>query len=236
VTGSAQSPVYSFLDRPSMVDYDGHLAAVFFVSGCNFRCGFCHNAALLGAPRIGLDWERLAAACTRFRDGWVDAAVITGGEPTLHDGLAPLVAFFRRLGWTVKLDTNGSRPDVLERCLPELGCVAMDIKAGLDAYPAVTGFADTASIARSVDLLRTRAPDVEFRTTVIETIHDDAQMRAIGELIAGARRYALQPFVPRADLPDSRLRAAPRTSPDRLEALRALMQPYCREVVVRGAA
>lgn len=228
------SPVYGFLRQPSMVDYGGHMAAVFFVSGCNFRCGFCHNAALLAEGRQGMDWKRLRRACDQFRGQWVNAAVVTGGEPTLHPGLGDLLRYFRRVGWAVKLDTNGSRPDVLRECLPLVDYIAMDIKAALSRYAELTGYEDTDTIRESVALIRSEARDGELRTTVIETFHDDKQMLEIGELIRGIRRYVLQPFVPRDDLPNPAFRACRRTPPHRMQVLKGLMRPYADEVEIRG--
>jgi pyruvate formate lyase activating enzyme len=217
-----------------MVDYGGHMAAVFFISGCNLRCGFCHNAALLAEGKRGLDWDRLRRACRRFRAQWVDAAVVTGGEPTLHPGLEELLRYFRDIGWSVKLDTNGSRPHVLRECLPLVDYVAMDLKAAPSRYGELTGCEDTGAISRSVDLIRSQARDYEFRTTIVESFHDNRQMTELGDLVRGARRYVLQPFVPRDDLLHPGFREEQRTSPDRMRELADLMRHYAGEVQVRG--
>jgi pyruvate formate lyase activating enzyme len=234
VVCEAASPVHAFLTHPSMVDFPDENAAVFFVSGCNFRCGYCHNAGLLAARQEGIGWPQLRRACRQFGGDWVRGAVITGGEPTLHDELDDLVAFLKDEGFRVKLDTNGSRPEVLSRLLPQLDYTAMDIKAPLEDYPQFTGFSDTGCIAESVALLRDHDGDYEFRTTVIEGIHTDARMRAIGELVRGARRQVLQPFLPRPNLPDERCRARPRTSHTRLLEVARLLEGTARQIVVRG--
>ncbi len=217
-----------------MVDYGGHMAAVFFVSGCNFQCGFCHNAELLAKGTRGLDWDRLQRACERFREHWVDAAVVTGGEPTLQPDLQRLLRYFRNLGWSIKLDTNGSRPHVLRECLPLVDYVAMDLKAAPSRYAELTGCGDTNAIAESLALIRSEARDYELRTTIIETFHDDGQMAELGELIRGVRRYVLQPFVPRDNLPRRSFRKAQRTSLRRMRELGSLMRRYAGEVQVRG--
>jgi pyruvate formate lyase activating enzyme len=229
------SPVYGYLRSPTLVDFPGHLAAIFFVSGCNFRCGFCHNAALLAQRRQGMAWAKLAAACREFQSDWVDAAVVSGGEPTLHDDVADLIRYFRSLGWAIKLDTNGSRPDVLRKWLPEVDYVAMDIKAGRSEHARLTGHDRYEDVIESIDLIKKQAADYEFRTTVIEAFHTEEQMVEIGRHIEGARRYVLQPFVPRGDLIDAELRRVPRTSPDYLSALRTLMEAHAEEVILRGA-
>jgi len=231
----APSPVHGYLPSPSLADYPGHLAAVLFTAGCNFRCGFCHNAALLAERREGIPWSSLAEQCRRWRDEWVDAAVITGGEPTLAVHLGELIAFLKGFGWKVKLDTNGSRPEVLRECVKTVDYVAMDIKAGLRQYEAVTGYDNPERIAESMAIIREQAADYEFRTTVVDSIHSDGEMAEIGRLVRGARRYIIQPFVPKNDLPDVSLRTTPRTSRDRLRALAGQLQGTADCVSVRGA-
>ncbi len=228
------SPVAAVLGQASMVDFPGRLAAVFFVGGCNFRCGFCHNAGLLVRPPAYFTWAAIRARAAEFRRSWADGAVISGGEPTLSPGLSELIAELKRQGFAVKLDTNGSRPDALAAVLGMLDYVAMDVKTAPDRYAALTGFGDTDAIARSMALLRAGATEYELRTTVIEGEHDDATMEAMGAWLCGARRWVLQPFVPREDLPDPALRSAPRTPLARLRELRDRMAGFADEMLVRG--
>ncbi len=231
-----RSSIYAYLEKPSLVDYPKRFAAVFFTSGCNFACGFCHNAALMGRRQSGLPWETLETACAGFRKAWVNGAVLTGGEPTCCDDVVDLLRFFReRCGFAVKLDTNGSNPDRLAECLPHVDYVAMDIKTGLSGYPGLVGYAGTNDIQRSIELIKAGANDYEFRTTIIEGVHTDEQMESIRELVQGSRRYALQAFIPREDLPGERYRSLPRTSAARLCALRTRFSPHVGELVLRGA-
>jgi pyruvate formate lyase activating enzyme len=164
----------------------------------------------------------------------VSAAVITGGEPTLCEDLPDLVGCFRERGWAVKLDTNGSRPDVLRPLLPKLDYVAMDVKAGPDRHAELTGFSDVERIRESIALIRESGVAHEFRTTLIEPFHDDEQLEQIAAMVAGARRYVLQPFVPREEMPDPGYRALLRTAPDRLAEAQRLMDGCADEVLVRG--
>ena len=228
-------PVFGVLAKPSMVDFPGRLAVVLFTSGCNFRCGFCHNAALLGTKKPGYSWHKLGQVCEQWQDQWVDGAVISGGEPTIWPSLPELIEFLTQRGLAVKLDTNGSRPDAVARVLPSIEYVSMDVKCSLDSYAKLTDFTDTASVARSVDLIKDAAADYEFRTTVVSSLHTDDEMSQIGRLIKGARRYVIQPFIPREDIPDADLRTTPRTSVDRLRHIGELMQEFADTVVVRGA-
>ena len=230
---SPLSPVAAYLKQPTLVDFPGRLAAILFLSGCNFRCGYCHNAALLAAHRAGMAWDRIEQACVQFRKHWADGVVITGGEPTLAPELPELIRRLKRHGFAIKLDTNGSQPEVLAAVLPDVDYVALDIKCSPAAYPQLTGFADVNRIARSLDLLRTRARAYELRTTLLEDFHTDADLREVGRWVEGASRLVLQPFLPREDLPDPALRTRPRTSPDRLRAAAELLRPHVREIVCR---
>ena len=229
------SSIYAYLEKPSMVDYPKHFAAVFFVSGCNFTCGFCHNATLMGKKQAGLSQEKLEAACAKFKSNWVNGVVITGGEPTLADDLPELIRFFKSFGFAVKLDTNGSNPRKLAECLPLVDYVAMDIKAGFSLYPEFVGFPDTGKIRESIDLVRSEAKDYEFRTTIIETIHTDEQMEEVRQIVDGSRRYAMQAFIPRDELPGSTYRTLPRTTAARLHELKELMAGCADEILLRGA-
>ena len=230
-----KTSVYAYLEKPSTVDYPGHFAALFFTSGCNFSCGFCHNAALMGRKQAGLSWEQIEHAAAGFKRNWVNGVVITGGEPTCCDDLIRLIRLFKEtFGFAVKLDTNGSNPEKLARCLSLVDYVAMDVKCALPAYPDVVNFSDIESIRRSIDLIRSEASDYEFRTTVIESIHTDEQMDAVGEAIDGARRYALQPFVPREDLPDRAYCELRRTTSSRLHQLKERMAGCAGEILLRG--
>lgn len=230
------SSIYAYLEKPSMVDYPGRFAAVFFISGCNFTCGFCHNAALMSKQQAGLSWEKLEAACTEFKKDWVNGIVITGGEPTNAGNLVELIRFFKeRFGFRVKLDTNGSNPERIAECLPLTDYVAMDIKCGLSAYPDFVGFPDLGKIRQSIRLIRDNAKDYEFRTTVVETVHTDEQMNEIYDDIKGSKRYVMQAFIPRDELPEEPYRTMPRTTSARLRELKGLMAGCADEILLRGA-
>lgn len=229
------SPVFAYLKQPSMVDFPGRMAAVFFTSGCNFSCGFCHNATLMGKSRTGLSWDKLDAACRHFKENWVTGAAITGGEPTLIPGLGEVIDFFKARGLAVKVDTNGTHPDAIRAILPKVDCVAMDVKASLAAYPELTGWKNVEKIRESVGLVKGMGERGILRTTIIEPFHTDAMMLEIGALIEGASLYQMQAFVPREDLPGEAYRNRPRTSAARLEALRLLMRPFAKKIEIRGA-
>ncbi|MDZ8118097.1 anaerobic ribonucleoside-triphosphate reductase activating protein [Pontiella agarivorans] len=229
------SSVYAYLEKPSMVDFPGKFSAVFFTSGCNFRCGFCHNASLMGRKRSGIDQEALELACTKFKHNWVNGAVITGGEPTLADDLPQLIELMKKYGFAVKLDTNGSNPGKLREVLPLVDYVAMDVKTGLSGYRKLVHFPDLGKISESIELIKAEAKDYEFRTTVIESLHTDALMDEVADVIAGSKRMALQAFIPRDNLPDKKFTVLPRTPSSRLQELKDRMAGCADEILLRGA-
>lgn len=205
------------LQLPSLVDYPGKVSAVLWTVGCTFRCPFCYNAELV-LPELGAGLPRLAAsevlARLAARRRLLDGVVVTGGEPTLHPDLPELLAQVKGLGLLVKLDTNGSRPEVVEGLLAErlVDYVALDLKAPFPRYRAFTGLPLTptlvhggeaalppveeavARVRRTLDLVRERAPDHEVRTTVAPGLAPE-DLREVAREVRGARRYALQPFV-----------------------------------------
>ncbi len=192
------------LNRLSLVDYPGKMAAIVFTGGCNFRCPFCHNSSLVLDPDSQpLVPEQEVLSYLEKRRNMLDGLVITGGEPTLEGGLIPFMRAVRKLGLLVKLDTNGYRPDVLESVLEEglADYVAMDIKNSPDAYARTAGlpYVDMERIRRSIDLIRTSGVDYEFRTTVVRGLHYRENFEKICALIAPCRRYFLQTFVPSQD-------------------------------------
>jgi pyruvate formate lyase activating enzyme len=227
---SSTSPVYAWQKHPTLTDYRGHLSALFFISGCNFSCGFCHNARLMGQARPGLSWQRVGEILDSLPQQWVDSVTITGGEPLLHAQLGELIARITEKGLLIKLDTNGSRPDQLSTLLPGLNYVALDIKTCQAHYPHLTGCSAPERILQTAALLRDSGVPHELRTTIIEAHHTDEVMTALLEEIQGARRYVLQPFIPHPDLPDEKFRTMTRTTPQRLQELAVMAGKYVQEV------
>ncbi|MCX5772335.1 MAG: anaerobic ribonucleoside-triphosphate reductase activating protein [Candidatus Hydrogenedentes bacterium] len=185
------------VEKCSFVDYPGRLAAVFFVPGCNWNCFYCHNQTLLRneglRPRVS---REEAFNLLNARRGLLDGVVVTGGEPTLQSGLREFIAAVRDLDYLVKLDTNGSRPQVLGALLAEglLDYVAMDLKAPMPKYEAVCGApVDHRHINESIDLIMSSDVEYEFRTTVVPQL-THADVVAIARRIQGARRYVLQQY------------------------------------------
>lgn len=192
------------LQKLTLLDYPGRLAATVFLGGCNFRCPFCHNASLVVRSDGGEISEEELFRFLESRRGKLSGVCITGGEPTLYPELPSFINKIRALGYSVKLDTNGSNPDMLESLVRGglVDCVAMDIKSSPERYPTVAGVPslDFSAIDRSVRFLLSGAVDYELRTTVVRELHTLADFRAIGEWIRGARAYFLQPFKDSGDI------------------------------------
>ncbi|MFZ2188723.1 MAG: anaerobic ribonucleoside-triphosphate reductase activating protein [Candidatus Moraniibacteriota bacterium] len=186
----------------TLIDFPGTLATTVFTVGCNFRCPFCHNPELvLGAGQIASGTQNKTEqeffAFLKKRVGKLAGVCITGGEPTLQPDLIEFIKKVRALGFRIKLDTNGARPDILKKLLDLklLDFVAMDIKNQLKNYSKTVGVkVDTERIKLSVELIRNGRVPYEFRTTVVPGIHTEKDFLEIAKWIAGAKAYYLQEY------------------------------------------
>ncbi|MCX6761951.1 MAG: anaerobic ribonucleoside-triphosphate reductase activating protein [Candidatus Moranbacteria bacterium] len=186
----------------TLIDFPGTLATTVFTVGCNFRCPFCHNPELvLGAGQLASGTENKTEKeffeFLKKRKGKLEGVCITGGEPTLQPDLIEFIKKVRALGFRIKLDTNGARPDILKKLLDLklLDFVAMDIKNQPKRYAQTVGVrVDTERMQLSVDLIRSSRVDYEFRTTVVPGIHTEKDFLVIAKWLAGARAYYLQEY------------------------------------------
>jgi pyruvate formate lyase activating enzyme len=188
------------LQKVSLIDYPGLISAIIFLQGCNFKCSYCHNPELVDSklfqPCIK---ENAVLDFLNTRQGKLDAVVITGGEPTIQDDLATFIKKIKKMEFAVKLDTNGSQPQIIKTLLEEklLDFIAMDIKAPLEKYKSIVRVPVNAdSIKESIRLILKSNIPHEFRTTVVLSQLEENDILQIGKLITGANRYALQKFVP----------------------------------------
>ena len=225
------------LQKLTLLDYPGKVACTVFLSGCNLRCPYCHNPGLV-LPEQSEGSEIPEAEVLSFlerRKGKLDGVCITGGEPTLQPELPEFLEKLRRLGYAVKLDTNGYRPDVL-RGMVEAGLVdyaAMDIKNSRAKYAETCGLdkPDVAKIEQSAAFLMEGRIPYEFRTTVVRELHSFADFEAIGRWLDGARAYYLQSYV---DSEDVLVPGFTAYGKDELETFRALLAPRFGVVGIRG--
>ncbi len=192
-------------EKTTLIDYPGHIAAIIFVGGCNFRCDFCYNQALVHTPHQlpTLSEDHVLTELAK-RAVFLDGVVITGGEPTLQRDLLPFIHRIRALHLKIKLDTNGYRPDIVKELLAQnvLDYIAMDIKGPLSRYAEITGVPiDTAIIEQSIQLIMHAGIAYEFRTTVWRSGFRQEDFAQMLTLIAGARHYYLQNMFPAFTMP-----------------------------------
>ena len=193
------------LQKLTLLDFPGTVACTVFTVGCNLRCPFCHNPALVNNPP---EEDRLSEddffAFLKKRQGILDGVAITGGEPLLHADIGEFIAKIKSMGYKVKLDTNGTFPDRLEKILSEgnVDYVAMDLKNTFDKYAKTVGIDnfDVSLIKRSIRAIQESGVAYEFRTTVVLPLHDADDFGEIAKQVEGTENYFLQSFVDSGNL------------------------------------
>jgi len=215
--------------KNSFLDFPGLIASVVFVPGCNMDCWYCHNRALWDEKRE-IDLDDIDAFLLKRR-GFIDGVVISGGEPTLQEGLEEYILHIKDMGYRVKLDTNGLRPDVVENVLPLLDYIALDIKAPPGEISRVVSFdVDEELIWQTARLIMGKAIDYEFRTTMIPTLSVEDITR-IAQHVRGAKKYALQQY-----RKTDTVAVSPKPhSAGAIEAAAQAAGEYVKEVLVRGS-
>ncbi|NJP41579.1 anaerobic ribonucleoside-triphosphate reductase activating protein [Oscillospiraceae bacterium HV4-5-C5C] len=220
----------------TLLDYPGKVAATLFTVGCNFRCPYCQNAALVIPGRRLTLWDS-EAVLTELgrRRKLLDGVCISGGEPLLQSGLADFLCRLKDLGYSIKLDTNGSFPQRLQALVRQglVDYVAMDIKNAPADYARTAGIlpALLEALTETKDWLLSGAVDYEFRTTVVRGYHTPERLAQLGAWIAGARRYYLQNCEDSGDLIQPGLSGFSRAE---LETLAAAVRPLVPVVEIRG--
>lgn len=184
----------------SLIDYPGKSSAIIFTQGCSFRCDYCHNPELVNPLLFQkpISEEEILAFLEKRKDK-LDAVVVTGGEPFIQPDLESSLAKLKKLGYLIKLDTNGSFPDRLEKVIEEksVDYIAMDIKGPLEKYHQISNSKiDLEKIKKSIKLIINSGVDYEFRTTIVKSQLSENDFIKIGEMIKGAKLYALQKFIP----------------------------------------
>jgi pyruvate formate lyase activating enzyme len=224
------------LQKVSLSDFPGKISAIVFTRGCNFRCPYCHNPELVDPGQYVTPISQVKVL--RFlgsRKLQLQGVVVTGGEPTMQKDLPSLLAAIRNLGFATKLDTNGSNPDLLEEIVNGglVDYIALDIKAPLTSYSRVTGVgARTQDIERSVHLVIRSGLPHELRTTYVESLLSDEEMRGIAVLAQGCACFVVQGFRPSKTL-DPGMRAHPQPRSAKLEAIQRLMEATGLTVAIR---
>jgi pyruvate formate lyase activating enzyme len=189
--------IISGLVKSSIIDYPKKIAAIVFTHGCNFRCGYCHNPELvISKPKKQISEDQVIEFL-ESRKSILDGLVVTGGEPLIYNDIEDFLKKVKALGYQIKLDTNGINPILLENLIDKklVDYVAMDIKTSLDKYSEVVGVdLDTENIAKSINLIMLKAPDYEFRSTLLPRHHDEDTLKQMAVLIKGAKKFYIQNF------------------------------------------
>ena len=224
------------LQKLTLLDYPGKVACSMFTPGCNYRCPFCHNAALVlpERPRGEIHGGDVLAFL-RKRVGMLDGVCVSGGEPLLQAGLTDFLREVKALGYAVKLDTNGSNPALLGLLIDEglLDYSAMDIKNNLSKYCETAGVPglDLDTVVQSAELLMQERIPFEFRTTLVREFHTREDVLEIGRWLQGAPRYFLQHFVDSGDLLSGGLHPV---EEDEMRVMADILRSYVKEVELRG--
>lgn len=224
----------SGLNKLTLLDYPGKMACTVFLAGCNVRCPFCHNASLVLNPSSQPEiTEDELMTFLDSRKGILEGVCVTGGEPTLNPDLPVFLKKIKDKGFFVKLDTNGTNPDMLEKLVSFVDYFAMDIKNSKENYAETVGIGNfnLAPIERSIEILMKRADDYEFRTTVVPELHGTEDFEKIGKWILGAKALYLQRFKDSGDL-IGRGFSAP--SEDFMKKAEEILSKYVKHVVIRG--
>jgi len=232
--------IFGGIQKLTLIDYPGTVAATVFTVGCNFTCPFCHNPELVDGRLSSSQPKIDQADILRFfkiRSGILEGVCVTGGEPTLYPDLPDFVRELKNMGFKVKLDTNGTNPVMVEKMLDEnlLDYIAMDMKAPLNnKHKEVCGKeVELETLQNSIKLIINSGIEHEFRTTVIPGVLDNKDIEAIVRSISGAKKYALQQFVPKI-AGDEKLRELLPYTKERLLEMANIAKQYIPNTIVRG--
>lgn len=228
------------LEKTTLLDYPGKIAAVVFTYGCNLRCPYCHNPELvIEKPREKQSISQgEVIKFLKSRKNKLDGLVITGGEPTIHDDLPNFIKKVKKAvpSMKIKLDTNGTFPDRVEKMIKEklVDYWAMDVKYEDEIYKqGLNGGMKIKNIKKSIRLIMKSGADYEFRTTVMKGMHTRKVMRGIGKLVKGSPIYYIQNFRPGKTI-DPKLDSSKSFSEKQLRSFKKLMEEYVSRVEVRN--
>lgn len=220
----------------TLLDYPKHLAATIFIGGCNMRCPFCHNASLVLRPHTQptIDQNDILDYLKK-RKNILEGVCITGGEPTLYSDISLFIARIKELGFKVKLDTNGTNPDMIKELTDNglIDYIAMDIKNSKERYKITSGSNALSidNIEASVSFLLSNKVEYEFRTTIVNELHTKKDMLSIGKWLNGAKAYYLQAYKDSGDIISPGLTS---TSKETLIQYKDILSPYIEHVNLRG--
>ena len=228
--------VFGGFQKLTLLDYPSKVAAILFTKGCNFKCPFCHNAVFVNKLNESETYtEEYILDYLKKRKGILDGLCISGGEPLLNDEIFEFIKKVKDIGYSIKLDTNGSFPDKLKLLINNklIDYVAMDFKNSLDKYPLTIGCnnINIDDVIKSIDLLLEEKIDYEFRTTVTDNFHTPFDIEKICQKIKGAKKYFLQNFVDSGNIIGENIRPV---SKDNLNEMLLCAKKFVKNAQIRG--
>lgn len=233
----------SGIQKFTTLDFPGRVACIVFTAGCNFRCGFCHNPEFVVPEKIQKIQDTFIPKEAVFnffekREGLLDGVVISGGEPTMMPDLLDFIKDAReKFSYEIKLDSNGNKPEVLEKVIDEnlVDYIAMDIKSDIENYKElVKGVVDTDKLQQSINLLKQNKVEYEFRTTLIKGVHTKEILKNMADLASGAKNYYLQEYRNSHTL-DPDFVQYDAFSDSEMEQIKRLFEKEVRQVKIRHA-
>lgn len=224
------------IQKLSLIDYPKKLCATIFVGECNFRCSYCYNVSLVLEPKnLRTIPEQDVLDFLSERKGFLDGICVGGGEPTIHKELPIFLSRVKKLGFLVKVDTNGSKPKMLKRLIDEglVDYIAMDVKAPLRKYrETVRAEVNIESIKESIGLIRASDIDYEFRITVVPRLTTEDDLLEIAKMLKSSKRFVIQQFKPGRTLDESFKDVSP-YSKEKLEEFKRKLAPFFKECKLR---
>jgi len=225
------------LQKLTLIDYPGKVAATVFLIGCNFRCPYCHNPELVSPELVEGQPQIKESDFFKFLDerkGFLDGVCITGGEPTIHSDLPKFIQNIKKRGFLVKLDTNGSNSEMLEDLIKDdlVDFVAMDIKTSILKYNKVKAKNKISQVQKSINIIKDSGKDHEFRTTVVPGIVDEKGIKEMAQWLKGAKKIVLQQFHPKKTLNSSFKNIKPYSLQD-LKKMVKILEPNVDVVELR---
>jgi len=225
------------LQKLSLLDYPDKLSAIIFTAGCNFRCPYCHNPELVTKiVKKNLLTQKEIFEFLDKRKNKLDAVVITGGEPTLHADLPNFIAKIKKLGFLVKLDSNGTNPQMIKKLIQKklIDYIAMDIKAPLSKYEKTVNIKmDIKKIKKSIELILNSGLPYEFRSTIMPKLHTPKDIEQMAKLISGAKKYFLQKFVPSGNLNNQNFNELMPFTDEEMKMLAKICEPFVKKCKTR---
>jgi len=222
---------FSGIQKTSLIDFPDNVSTVLFTAGCNLRCPYCHNWRIVLEYNGPFLSEGDAVKTLEKRKKFIEHVVITGGEPTIQEGLPGFLSRLKALGYKTKLDSNGMRPEVLEKSLAHLDYVAVDVKTSLDLYPRL-GAESVEGLLKTINILKKGSVDYEFRCTAVPGFVNEDIIHRMGEMVEGARRFAFQQFIP-GDTLDPAFNSKTPYTKERISRFADIMSSYVEEVTLR---